>query len=746
LPALTARPRCLGTVLCAILAALSGAARADECNPAAAANGKNPAAPTTDLKAANDQQIVVESDAAQVSRVGDAALEGRVVLRQGGRELTADHVEYQKSSGDFAVHGNVDYRDGTVHVHGVAGNYDPAKGANFGAAAFELPARPARGVADKILVKSNAHTELEHVQFTTCPLGNNDWLLNASRIDLDTAGHSGTGHDVRLDFKGVPILYTPYISFPLGNERKSGFLFPGAGHSTRSGFELSVPYYFNLAPNYDLTETPKLLSDRGVLLGTELRYLSEKQRGQLNVDYLPNDQITSSDRSYVEWQHVANYTQGWRAEVDVANASDSGYFEDFAVGPEGTSVTYLERRMALSYFDRTWRLLAELQNFQTIDQSIADTDRPYARVPRVVARGSWPAGWLGLDYSIDGEVVNFLRDQGVRGVRLDIEPQIRLPITRPGMFVIPAFAWRYTRYALDHLDPGAPADPTRNAPTASIDAGLIFERSSGSRGQRIQTIEPRVLYVYVPFRDQTALPVFDTALPDLNLIELFRTNRYVGADRLSDANQVSVGVTSRLVEAATGKQFLSATFGQTYYLQTPRVTLPGEIAPSGSTSDLIAQLALTAYKDWNINFGYQWNPHSPHTDKNEVAVQYRPAADSVVNLGYRFRRDNLEQSDVSAIWPVGHGWHLFGRFVYSLRDASSTERLGGFEYSSCCWKVRLLARDYVSSRTGSRDRSIGLELELNGLSSVGTSAGTFLERSIRGYSAVPAQPTMDTTP
>jgi LPS-assembly protein len=739
LRSLSARTRGLSIALFAVL---SCAARAEDCGPAVTSAqdqnaSSNTATPTTDLKAANDEQIVVESNNAEVSRDGDAALQGHVILRQGGRELSADHVEYSKASGDFSVHGDVDYRDGTVHVHGVTGNYDPVKGASFGKASFELPARPARGIADSIHVKPNAHTELDHVEFTTCPLGNNDWKLNAAQIDLDTDAHIGSGRNVRLDFKGVPILYTPVISFPIGNQRKSGFLFPGGGHSSRSGIEVTVPYYFNLAPNYDLTETPRILSYRGVQLGSEFRYLGESRHGQVTFDYLPHDKRAGRDRAYVEWQHVDDFAAGWRARVDVANASDSGYFEDFAIDPAGTSITYLKRTVEFAYLDRTWSLLAELQNFQTIDQSIADSDRPYSRVPRVVARGRWPGGWLGLAYSLDAEIVNFLRDVGVRGLRFDVEPEIRLPFNRPGMFLVPALSWRYTRYALENRNPGERNDPERSAPIASLDAGLIFERSSGSRGQRFQTFEPRILYVYVPFRDQADLPVFDTDLPDLNLIELFRTNRYVGADRLSDANQVSMGVTTRLVETGTGRQFLSATFGQTYYFDTPRVTLPGESAATGSTSDLVAQLALTAYKDWNVNLGYQWSPQSPHTEKSEVALQYRPSGDRVVNVGYRFRRDSVEQSDISAIWPVGHGWHVFGRFVYSLRDDSSIERLGGFEYRSCCWKIRMLARDYVSSRTGLRDNSIGIELELNGLSSVGVAATAFLERSIRGYSSLP---------
>ncbi|MGH8264636.1 MAG: LPS-assembly protein LptD, partial [Steroidobacteraceae bacterium] len=717
-------------MLCCVLLGPAGTATAGDCGPAVGPGGNDPSKPTADLGAANDEQIVIENKGGNgtFSRAGDVMLEGKVTMRQGGRELTADRLEYHKDSGDFAVRGNVDFRDGVVHVHGTSGHYDPVKGAAIGEASFELPARPARGVADQILVKPNAHMELEKVEFTTCPLGNSDWKLHASSIDLDTDTHVGSGRNVRLDFKGIPILYTPVISFPIGNERKSGFLFPGGGHSTRSGIEFSLPYYFNLAPNFDLTETPKLLSDRGIQLGSEFRYLTERQHGELNVDYLPSDKVENRDRLYVKWNHVANFAEGWRARVDAANASDSRYFEDFAYDPEGTSLTYVKRTVEFEYLDRTWALLAQLQNFQTIDQSIEEDARPYSSVPRLAARGSWPRGWFGLAYSLDAEAVNFLRDVGVQGVRVDLEPEVRLPLSRPGMFFTPALSWRYTSYALTDRNPGEPANPDRAVPTASVDTGLIFERSSGSRGQRIQTLEPRILYVYVPFRDQTDLPVFDTALPDLNLVELFRTNRYVGADRLSDANQVSVGVTSRLLDADTGQQYLSATLGQTYYFTKPRVTLPTEPAPTRSTSDLIAQLELTAYRDWNIRMGYQWNPEAPHSDKAEMALQYRPGHDRVVNIGYRYRKGQLEQGDVSAIWGITKSWHAFGRFVYSLKDDSAIERFAGFEYSACCWKFRLLARDYVSSRTGLRDRSFGLELELNGLSSVGVPAGAFLER------------------
>jgi LPS-assembly protein len=238
----------------------------------------------------------------------------------------------------------------------------------------------------------------------------------------------------------------------------------------------------------------------------------------------------------------------------------------------------------------------------------------------------------------------------------------------------------------------------------------------------------------VPYRDQTELPVFDTGLPDLNLVQLFRRNRYVGADRLSDANQVSFGVTSRMLDANDGRQFLSATFGQTYYFDTPRVTLPGETPPERKTSNFISQLELTAYRDWNINLGHEWNPELSESEKTELALQYRPANDKVINAGYRFRRDLIKQVDASVAWPVAKSWNVYARAVYSLLDDALIEEFAGLEYSSCCWKIRMVQRRYVSDRTGERDSSIALQIELKGLGNVGVPIDAFLQRSIRGYS------------
>ncbi len=679
-----------------------------------------------------DALIEIASDSASVTRAGDASVRGQVVLRQGDRRITAESASYDSDTGDFAVEGDVVFSEPDLTVRGSSGSWRSAVGARIGGAKFELPRRPARGEASEIRVAPDGDLTLTKVRFTTCPVGRDDWMLKAARITIDQQAQQGTGRNVRLDFQGVPILYTPYISFPVGDARKSGFLFPNFGRSAKYGFDFSVPYYFNLAPNYDLTVTPRLMTQRGLQVGAEFRYLTRTSRGTLTGDYLPSDNVADRDRSYARLVNVTDFTDSLRLSVDAANASDSLYFEDFSLGIDQTSIAYVDRRATLAWRGEHVRAGALVQNYQTIDQSIDRLVRPYTRLPQLVSSGLWRLGG-GLRLSYDAEAVNFDRDQGVTGVRFDAMPQLSWPLRGAGWFVTPAAGYRYTLYDLRRTAVGADRSPDRRLPFASLDAGLAFERRSAS-GRWLQTLEPRALYSYVPYRDQDDLPVFDTGVPDLSLTQLFRTNRYLGRDRVADANQIAVGVTTRLIDSATGVQRLSAMLGQIYYFKTPRVVLPGETAPTGHTSDFIGQLSLSVYRHWHVDVAQQWNPRSHDTVRHEFNLQYRPGGGRLLNFGYRYRKGSLEQFEAAAVWPFNDRWRVFGRNVYSLRDDAAIETFAGFEYTSCCWRARLMGRRYVSSRTGERDNAIVFQLELLGLSSVGKSSDAFLERTIRGYS------------
>jgi LPS-assembly protein len=778
-------------VLC--LAANSPARAGDMCP----APPKYQAPIASDIPA-DDHRIYIDSDDAMFDADGNTFLHGRVRVRQDARSVTSDSVTYEKS-GRVSVKGAVDFEDPKLRVRSDTGRYDIDGAANFDRANFQLMGRNGRGFAQDIDVSPEGKVSLARVRYTSCPVGNEDWMLQASSLTIDSKLDEGVARHVTMRFKDVPIFYTPYISFPVGDERKSGLLFPNFGHSGSNGFELEVPYYFNLAPNYDLTLTPGLLSARGVQLADQFRYLTANSHGQIDTTFLPNDKQEHDNRSYLHFTDVTDLKRGFRFDADIANVSDSRYFEDFAVGSDQTSVTFLERRAEVLYYDDAWRVRGELQNFQTIDILASPDERPYSRVPRIQANALWPILQSQFEFALDSEAVNFVRETGPTGVRLNVAPELRWSDRGPGYFFEPAVGYDFTQYDLKNAAAGTPSTPTRTLPYARLDAGLVFERDAGSQGQRTQTLEPRVVYSYVPYRNQDELPIFDTGLPDLNLTELFRTNRYVGEDRIGDANQVALALTTRLFDHVSGAQYLSATIGQIRYFSIPQVGLPvvagttstgfnlvtipgvnplagpsqalvnsrgqiimvepgqyvsglpaqsfaaavaGQPAEAFPASDLVADVAVTAYKHFSFNFDYLWNPYTSQTDKSEVSLQYRPDPTRVVNIGYRFQQNILNQQvilkqwDGSFAWPIADHWNTVGRWVYSLQDRQTIEQMAGFEYKSCCWKIQVVQRRYVRVTNGTPglDTSIALQLELTGLSSVGKPANTFLEREIRGYS------------
>src|SRR6202020_2833371 len=528
--------------------------------------------------AADDHRIHIETNNAELQLGTDlnAVLTGRVTLTQDQRTVAADSVTYDYNTDKIDLKGKVDFLDPRLRVRSDSGSYDTAGGASFDQAFFNLMDRNGRGFVKNLHADPAGKVDLDHVHYTSCPVGIEDWSLDASKLSLDTKLQEGVARHVVMRFKDVPIFYTPYISFPLGDERKSGLLFPSLGHSSSNGFELEVPYYFNLAPNYDLTVTPGILTARGVQLAEDFRYLTASSHGVLDATFLPNDKQQHDDRSYVRYTDITDIRHGLRFDADIASVSDTNYFQSFAVGTEQTSVTYLERRADVLYYDDAWRIRGQLQNFQTIDTTVDALDRPYSRVPRVQASALYPIANSNFEFAFDSEAVNFLRGAGPTGVRVNLSPEIRWSTRGPGYFFEPAVGYDFTQYDLQEAGAGLPSSPTRALPYARLDTGLVFEREAGSQGQRTQTLEPRLVYSYVPYRNQDELPIFDSGLPDFNLTELFRTNRYVGSDRIGDANQVALALTTRLFDTVSGTQYLSATIGQIRYFSIPRVELPSD--------------------------------------------------------------------------------------------------------------------------------------------------------------------------
>lgn len=679
----------------------------------------------------------IEFEAGRVeAQLGDsptARLSDGVLVRSGDKLAGADTARYEPAGQALVLEGNVRYADAGTEVASDTAEFSYGSGrVRFQGAQFSLGTNNARGSADDIVISDVGGLELDNVSYTTCPPGSNDWLLQAKSIDLDTRSGVGTAKGIKLRFQGVPVLYAPRLSFPLSDARKSGLLAPEIGSTSRGGSEIVLPIYWNIAPNYDATFTPRLLTDRGLQLQSEFRYLTVKNEGVVQAEYLPDDSVFDDARYQLRYVHKTEFDSGWRNQIHLREVSDSQYFEDLGGSLSSSSITHLDRNVRFDYRTDTLLLFAQAQDFQTIDDALLPEQQPYQRLPQLLFSGRWPTKLPHVNVGLDSEVVNFDRDAGVTGWRANIAPQLELPFGGPGWFVTPAASYDYTSYELSNTLPGEDTNPSRGLPIASLDTGLILERSLKSGRQ--QTLEPRLLYVYIPFEDQDGLPVFDTITPDLNFVQLFRKNRYLGVDRIGDTEQLSIGVTSRILDTDTGKELVRATIGQTRYFKDRMVTLPGNATATIESSDYLAEMRFLLYDNVNFDLGHQWSTGGEAT-QSEARLQYRPTNKKIVNLAYRYRRDSLEQGDMSWSWPVSRQWNFVGRYNYSFRDDKVLEQFFGLEYESCCWGLRLVSRRYISTRDGTRDSSFGLQLVLKGMSSVGTAADKLLENGILGYSA-----------
>lgn len=682
-------------------------------------------------------RIEVSADRADVSAQGDSEFSGGVVVQRGAQRLETEDATWDRAAGRVIAVSGARFTQPGFQVEADSLEFTPADGvAILTGNRYRLPQQPASGGAERIRATEKGLIKMDGVTYTTCPGDDPDWLLKIDSLRLDTDEEVGEARNVTLRFFGAPLIYTPYLSFPLSDRRKTGFLVPEFGQSTRSGFEFSAPYYVNLAPNYDYLVTPTLLSKRGLDLANEFRYLTERSRGDVALNHLHRDsELPDNDsRTWFHQQHVTRLDNGWRLTADLEDVSDTDYFQDLGRSPQVTSRTHVERLLQADYTGTTWRMTARVQNFRTLDLDIPEDERPYARLPQVMASGLWTDGPLGLDWRLRTEAAAFSRDVGADGGRGVLEPGISLPIEVPGFFLTPSASLRMVQYYLSDPVEGAEDEtPGYAAPILSVDSGLLFERAV-SENRFVQTLEPRVLYAYIPSREQDDLPLFDSGQPDFNYVQLFRPNRYLGVDRLGDTNQLSVGLTTRFLEAASGREFLSASLGKAWYFSDPEVTLPDESLESADSSPIVLELGMGLFKNWNADIGYQWDNSADETRLAQFRIQYQPAPNKVVNLAYRYRPELLEDIAFSMGWPLAQRWSFVSALEYSMRDKTTVERFLGLQYESCCWAVRVSTAKQVSRRDGSTDTAVRLQFEFKGLGG-GGARGRF-ESDILGYSAI----------
>lgn len=669
-----------------------------------------------------DTKLPAEISAREARTISDGLTEfsGNVELQRGGEKINADHLIFDRSADEALASGNVILNTGAgdrFETPEAQMKLGPHVG-HTGAATFSLGLTQGRGDAERIDFEGRELTRLTKTRFTTCAPGQDDWFLKASRLDLDTATDTGTARHSTVSFFGVPIFYWPYLSFPISDRRRSGFLIPQFGYSDKLGGEIEVPYYWNIAPNYDATFTPRWIGRHGVQLRNEFRYLGRHSAGKLDIEFLPDDRVTEDNRAAGSYTHRHSLSPLWSALIDVRRVSDEEYLDDFGGPVADTAVTHLPQTAEINYRGKIWQFAAVASDFQTIDPTISTAARPYARLPQLSLNASPPGETNRPRVGLDGEWVSFQHETNIEGGRLNLQPTVSWPLANSYSFVTPKLGAYHISYRLDNAAPTADTSPGVTRGIFSLDSGLFFERDTawGSRPY-VQTLEPRLFYVYIPFADQDQLPVFDSGLPDFSFTNLFRENRFIGGDRIGDANQATLALTTRLLDDTDGTERFRASIGQTFYYDDRRVNIPAGTDTS-QESDIAGEISARLIGNWHVSASVQWNEDDRKIQKGSFYLQHQPARDRIVNLGYRFVRDDLEQTDVSLEWPLGGRWALRGRSLHSLSDHRNLESYAGLEYKTCCWALRVFA-DRRVSQTSEQVRSVNLQLELNGLSRLG---------------------------
>ncbi len=596
----------------------------------------------------------------------------------------------------------------------------------------------ARGEADAVEIVDREHYRLKNGTFTSCEAGRDDWVLQASEIELDYDKQEGSAKNPRLRFYDVPILAFPYATFPLENRRRSGVLAPYYSQTSQRGFEFGVPYYWNIAPEADLTVTPVFMSKRGVQLKNWGRYLQPGYSGEVRLEYLPDDKEFGDRRAGVSWQHAQVFTPSFTGNLDYNRVSDDRYFTDLASQVRVVTIGNLQQDGYVTYNGALGRYpysaQARVQKFQTLQDPLAPIDPPYHRVPQLTFASNLSNVAGLIDSTLPAELVRFTHDVKVEGTRMSINPVAAMPFLAPAWFVTPRVGLRAANYNLDHTDPGAEMSPHATIPWASLDSGLVFERSARFFGETLtQTLEPRMFYVYAPYRNQDAFPLFDTALADFNYTQLFSENRFTGGDRFGDANQLTLAMSSRFL-TSNGQEALRATIGQRYYFADERVGLtPTAPLRTSNSSDILGSVGGRLFRYWTFDTTAQYSRLQQETERFQVSLKYNPEVAKVLNASYRFTRGTVRQIDLASQWPISAGWYGIGRYNYSFLDGRLLEGLAGVEYNAGCWVFRAVVTK-VQAATQVAATGFFFQIEFNGVGQIGTEDVVgLLSRNIPGY-------------
>ncbi len=610
----------------------------------------------------------------------------------------------------------------------------------------------ANGHAERINFEGENQIRLFNSTLSTCRPGETDWYLRTSETHLDYDNELATSQNVSVWFKDVPIFYAPQATFSLNQRRTSGFLHPTYSFSSLNGFDLTVPYYWNTAPNYDVTFRPRYMAKRGTQLGADIRYMDFNYTGNTKLEYLPNDEILDRKRYAIQVLHQQNLGRGISGAINYNRVSDDTYWQDLSSRLMNTTQVQLPQQFVLGYTPASW-----LQtNMQVLQYQTLQTDpnnpvaRPYFLEPQINLVG-YKANLFKTDVSMLGQYSRFVHPDRDQGDRMGFYLQISLPIVHPAFQLTTKVGVHMTKYALDRRTTVGEDVVTRSLPTFSMDGSVTFERDTNMFGRDyIQTLEPRLYYVHIPYRDQSNIPVSDSGINDFSIAQCFAENRYSGFERINDANQLTAAVTTRLLDSETGTERFKALIGQRYYFSQQRVVLPGETVRENNFSNLIAGITGVVLPKTYMEATWEYDYQSNRSIRFSAGARYQPDYGQVVSASYRYTRDPLtgiasvDQVDIAGQWPLTSQWYAVGRYNYSLRDKQPLETIAGVEYNAGCWAVRTVVQKLQATATGVANTTLMLQLELNDFASVGDNPLQLLRRTVPGYGKTNELPTSST--
>jgi len=678
---------------------------------------------------AADTPIEIEADRGTITgRPPIYQFDGNATLTRADQTLQGERLRYDREAGQVIVEQAARLQEAGLLIEGESVDYrlDAEQGRFEGVRAYRITAGHLQGAADRIIREGPVRSRYEGVTMSTCMPGDELWQLSATTATINTDTRQGRAWNSVLSLYSVPVLYTPYLQFPIGNERMSGFLAPTIGRSDTNGTTVSLPWYWNIAPNQDATITPTSYWKRGVLLDTEYRYLQEWVDGEINTSYLPNDDRFGEDRLAIDQTHNLQVGNAIRGELRQQRTSDTDFNDDFSNEFDYRAASFMESRAELSWADRGFLASVDAQHWQRVE---TDGSSPYARRPRVQLGYDPNRGVGPFEFDIASEYTDFYNEDTTReqGVEYNVAPRVSMPITDLAYRFEPTVAWQHSGYDLTNPT-GDDDSPSASVPIYTADARVFFERPQTLFEGVYQTLEPRVLYRNVPDRDQDQLPDFGSGSTSGNFSRLFRPTEFSNGH----TEQASVGITTRYIDDRTGREYLQASIGQTFFYH--------DDAPR-DRSDYITELRLSLPGGLEMDADYRWDPENSDTNKLRTILRWRGQNLTTVNLGLRRQKTDgetsLSQVTASVALPIARGWQLFAGAREDLDERQTLESFYGIQQSGCCHAIRLIVDETRLQNTDpgepSLDQEIMVELELKGLGGFGDRIQSFLSNEIDGY-------------